>query len=175
MQIALTPGALASLSQSRERINRVIFWAVSAALALCAGSAFHHVLTVSQPWLKAGQLLSLAAVIYLASPALERGAPRRKVDEPSVRFLIREYQERNRICLWIRNRLLWCVPGVLASWWGVLEVRGFQPLARTNEFFSGSSLFFLTFLCLAALWFALGAVADRALLDAEDVGRNLDA
>lgn len=163
MHITLTPSHLAELSRSREQLNRLVFWATTATLAACAGSAFYHVVAYDQPWLRIGQILALAAFVYLMAPTLERGSSRRGADEPSGRFLLREHEERRQSYLWIRNRLFVCIPSIIASWWGVMQVRP-----------AGSWLVLLTGFGLVIAWFAFGKGAEKAARDAEEVRRGME-
>ena len=169
MQITLTPSHLADLSRSRERLNRLVFWMLTATLVTCAGSAFHHIVTVDHPWLRVGQILALAAVVYLMAPTLERGFSRRGPNEPSGLFLMREHEERRHGYLWIRRRLFLCVPSILASWWGVAQVRGFD-----TAFPAWQWLFLITGAGLILVWFAFGRAAEKAGREAEEVRRSME-
>ena len=176
MQSTLTADHLAAMSRSRERLSKLVFWTVTGALAACALAALYHVFTVGQPWLRLGQVWALGVIVYLVAPALDRGPARRDAGEPSGRFLMREHEERRRGCLWLRGRLFLLVPGMGASWWGVVQARSaIDSSPGLSQLWAGSWPFFVTGACLIVAWFALGKVAEKARGDADEIRRRMEA
>ena len=176
MQSTLTANHLADMSRSQERMSRLIFWTLIAALIACAGSALYHVLTVDQPWLRLGQVWAIGAILYLAAPTLNRGPVRRDANEPSGRFLVREHEERRRGYLWLRSRLFLLLPSMGASWWGMVQARsrGLDSPVGFAELLAGSWPFLLTGASLIIVWFALGKIAERVNREADEVRQRIE-
>lgn len=172
MQATFTAIQLATMSRSRERLNHYAIWAVRALLAFCAGSALFNVFTLSQPWLRVGQVCGLAAFVYLFSPALTRGVARQGMDEPSSHFLVRQHEERRRDYLWMRARLYVCLPSLMASWWGIAQVRGLGAPPTLASLLAISWPFLACGAVLVVVWLAFDKAAEKAQQDADEIRRR---
>lgn len=168
MHVTFTPSALDALSRLREKLNQIVFWALSATLAVCAGSASYNIFRVDQPWLRLGQAWALGLFIYLITPTLNRGPSRQSDNEPSGRYLVREHEERGRAYEWVRRRLYLGLPSMAASWWGIQQV-------NSRGLLWGSWPFLVTGACLVIVWYAFGKAAEKAFREAEEVRRSLES
>jgi hypothetical protein len=179
MQYALTPSELCAMSRSRERLNALVFWAVTTVMAALAGAGLYNVYRLDQPWIRLGQVWAVGVIVYLVAAGLNRGRARMGASEPCARFLERQHEERRRGYLWIRRRLFLLVPAMVASWWGggplaQAKARGLDPSSWLYRFCAGPWPFVLAGAVLILVWFLFAKAAEKAFRDAEEIRRSIE-
>jgi hypothetical protein len=179
MQNTPTPDELCALSQSRERLNVLVFWAVTTVAAALAGAGLYNVYRLDQPWIRLGQVWAVGVVVYLVAPGLNRGRDRKGASEPCARFLERQHEERRRGYLWIRRRLFLLIPALAASWWGggplaQAKARGLNASSWLYHFCAGPWPFVLAGAVLIFVWFLFAKAAGKAFRDAEEIRRSIE-
>jgi hypothetical protein len=178
MQIRVKPEELAALVRAREKLNTFVHWAAVIVTGSLAAGSLYNVWSVDQPWIRFGQAWMFGLLAYVLGTELDYGAGRKGVNEPSVRFLESQHEERASGYLRIRRRLWLLIPSIVASWLGggplnLARARGLDPSSRLFQFCAGPWPFILVGACLVLVWLAFGSAAAKARRDLEELRRSV--
>jgi hypothetical protein len=178
MQIKVKPEELAALVRSREKLNTFVQWAGVAVMGSLAAVFLYNVWSADQPWIRFGQAWAFGLLAYVLGTEIKYGTGRKGVNEPCVRFLERQHEERARDYLRIRRRLWLLIPSIVASWLGegpltLAKARGLDPSSWLFQFCAGPWPFILVAAGLAFVWLAFGSAATKARRDLEELRRSV--
>ncbi len=178
MQIKVKPEELAALVRSREKLNTFLQWAGVAVTGSLAAGLLYNVWSADQPWIRFGQAWAFGFLAYVLGTEFKYGAGRKEVNEPCVRFLERQHEERARGYLRFRRRLWLLIPSIVASWLGggpltFARAKGLDPSSWLFQFCAGPWPFILVAACLALAWLAFGGAAAKARRDLEELLRSV--
>jgi hypothetical protein len=178
VRIKVEPEELAALVQSRKKLNAIMRWAGVILTGSLAAGFLYNVWSADEPWIRLGQAWALGLLAYVFGTEFEHGAGARDVNEPCLRFLERQHEERAAGYLRIRRRLWLLVPSLVASWLGggpliLARARGLDPSSWLFKFCAGPGLFVLVGAGLALVWLAFGSAAAKARRDLAELRRSV--
>lgn len=174
LRIKFKPEEIAALTQSRQRLNRFAHWCAVIVTGSLAVGFLYNVWSADQPWIRFGQAWAFGLLAYALGTELEHGGGRKGVNEPCVRFLERQHDERANGYLSIRRRLWLLIPSIAACWLGrgpliAARTRGLDPASWLYHFCAGPWPFILVIAGLVLVWFAFGSAAAKARREAEEI------
>ncbi|HZS53671.1 MAG TPA: hypothetical protein VFA65_04655 [Bryobacteraceae bacterium] len=174
LRIKVKADEIACLVQSRQKLNAFAHWSAVIVMGSLAVGFLYNVWSADQPWIRFGQAWAFGLFAYVLGMELEHGGGRKGVNEPCVRFLERQHEERAKGYLRIRRRLWLLMPSVAACWLGrgpliAARTRGLDPASWLFRFCAGPLPFILVIAGLVLVWFAFGSAAAKARHDAEKI------
>jgi hypothetical protein len=175
MNISLTPDQLRAMARSREKLDRYLIPSLVAVAFLIAVGLLYNVYRIDQPWIRVGQAWTLGVLVYLFAMQFQ-GRKCGGTDEPCVRFLERQHEERRSGYLRIKRGLFLFLPGIAACWWGRLPLADNLNVEGSSwlfKFYSESWLFLFIGIALTLVWLAFGKAADKAMRDRDDLLRSV--
>lgn len=177
MNISHEPDHIAALARSREKLNMLMRCGGIAVTGALAVGFLHNVWSTDQPWIRFGQAWAFGWLAFMVGTEFGHSAGRKGVDEPCIRFLELQHEERAKAYLRLRWRLWLLLPSIVASWFGgglliTARARGLNPSSWLFHFCAGPWPFIIAVLVLALVWLAFGGAARKAKRDVEDLHRG---